>query len=847
MKFMRDTFRKLVCVIVMVAQCCPPVAAAAPYDTSTNDDSRLALVIGNAAYSSFPLDNPVNDANAMAKALENIGFEVVLANNLRGAELKRRVRLFQARARSEKGTALVYYAGHAIAPAGRNILLPIDINFNDVLEVEDEGIDVAKMLAILEDSRKHTRILIFDSCRDNPYGQVGERLIKTTNRVRGVSGAPGGTRLPETLTVGGMAQVNSPGSIIAFSTAPGAKAEDGEDRKNSLFTAELVEALAVPGLTLQQVFSRVTAKVRAETNGAQVPWISGTLARTFVFNPLRAAPMQALAVNTVPEPIERDKRGESIEARLAKEMANIKRLQLGERTRVQAVVTAQNDVDRNDAERMKAEQQIALANEARARAEADARRAKEESDRQATRAAAEKAALEVAAAKAAADRAAAALIAQQRIDELEKQRQVAEAQKARDLAAAESRRQAEQEALRLAEVKRVEQASLKREQDERDQLAKLALERERAERIAAAQALKVKQLAAEQAALEKRERDALAALAAQRDRDSAERKRAEESRLALLAAAAKPAAAADIEASVVALRKDASGNLLVRGVSLPADISIRPAAPDVPVACARLLGGWGRARIEGVRSAEVWVESMTRDCTATVVYARGGDSGDRTAPSFERVSGTVRDGGLKLQLANEASLRISVTEDKALRFVWQRADRKAEIELERISRDPVADVDNFALEERDDGVTPARYISRGNYSRALPIEVPGAKTIRTVQLTQLLASNKATRLIDARERLFRATISGALSLSDAGNTMIGASERRMIETSVAQLTGGDKSAPLVVFERSVAWGWSGYHAVLRLREMGYTNIYWYRGGIDAWHDAGLPLVSTAKS
>lgn len=852
MGVVRETLRKFVCVAIMSAQCFAPVIAATPYDTSTNDESRLALVIGNSAYLSNPLDNPVNDANAMAKALENVGFEVVLANNLRGAELKRRVRMFQSRARAERGTALVYYAGHAVAPAGRNILLPIDINFKDILEVEDEGIDVAKMLAILEDSRKHTRIMIFDACRNNPYGQTAERLIKTTNRARNLPNALAVGRTAEITMSGGMAQVSAKGSVVAFSTAPDAVAEDGEGRTNSIFTAELVEALAIPGLTIQQVFSRVTERVRAETKGEQVPWVSGSLDREYVFNPLRAAPLQALSINAVPQPSESEKRRDSVEARLATEMANIKRLQAGERARVQLVVQAQNDVDRIDAERKKSEQQIAQANEARNRAEADARRLKEETDRRATQAATEKAVLETVAAKLAAERVAAALVTKQRIEELDKQRQVAEAQKAREHALAESRRQAELEAVRLAEVKRVEDARIKLDQEQREQLAKLALEREQANRMAAAEALRLKRLAAEQATLEKRELDALAALAAQRERDSAERKRAEESRLALLTAVAKPSAAADIEPSVVPLRRDTDGNLLVRGVRLPAEVAIRPAQPDVPMACAKLVGAWGRARFDGTRSAEVWVESMTRDCAATVVYARGGDSAHREAPTFERMEAVVRGGKLLLRLAIGASLLISQTPDQTLAVIWEGRSRdgsarRAELEMERMSSDPLANLENFALEERDDGVKPPRYVSDMNFSRLLPIEAPGAKTIRTAQLTQLLANNKATRLIDARESTFPATIGGALSLSSAGNTQNKFLENKMLEAAVLKLSGGDKSAPLVVFERSIAWGWAGYHAVLRLRDLGYTNIFWYRGGVDAWHDAGLPLVNRVKS
>ena len=38
------------------------------------------------------------------------------------------------------------------------------------------------------------------------------------------------------------------GTLVAYSTAPGAVAEDGDGRSNSVFTAELVDALAPAAL-----------------------------------------------------------------------------------------------------------------------------------------------------------------------------------------------------------------------------------------------------------------------------------------------------------------------------------------------------------------------------------------------------------------------------------------------------------------------------------------------------------------------------------------------------------------------------------------------------------------------
>ena len=843
MRAVRVVLTRIICIVLIAAQACAPVAAVTPYDVSTTDDSRLALVIGNSTYKSFPLDNPVNDAKSVAATLDKLGFEVMLANDLPGAKLKSMVRAFQNRARTERGTALVYYAGHAVAPAGRNILLPIDINFNDILEVEEEGVDVARMLAMLEDSRKHTRILIFDACRDNPYGQLGEKLINTLSRARSVKTPPVLAQQQSGANAGGMAPINSRGTVVAFSTAPGAVAEDGEGRSNSLFTAELVEALSVPSLTINQIFSRVAQRVKALTKGEQVPWFSGDLERDFVFNTARAATPQPLVVAASASDVENAKLRQSVEGKLAEEMSRIKRMQSGDRAQAQLVVTAQLEVQRVDTEREAAQRKIAEAADVRARSEAEAARIKREQAQIAAKEAVARADREAELARLAKERAAFELAAKQRAEELDRERKVAEAQKAREQADAERARLATIEATRVAELQRQADVRAQHEKEQRERLARIANEQEIAAKVAAAEANRLRQLAIEQAAAEKREMEARLALVQKREREAAERQRLEASRLALLAEVTKPVNMASIASAAPSKRNDADGNYLVRGVLLPANIAIRKPQSDVPARCAALAGAWGGARWDGKRSAEVWVESVSRDCDASVVYARGGDSVDRDAPSFERTTARIANGAVKLNLRTGVTLQLSVTPDKTLAAIWKRGTVSAEVEFEPISADPAAGATSFALEDRDSGVVGPRYISSANFRRALPMSAPGAKTISTLQLAKLLADNPNARLVDTDGPKPKPSIDRSVWLPDLGEPRIGAAERGAIESALSRATNGDKNAPLVVYQRSIAWGWLGYHGALRLQELGYTNVFWYRGGTDAWHDAGLPLVA----
>ena len=61
---------------------------------------------------------------------------------------------------------------------------------------------------------------------------------------------------------------------------------------------------------------------------------------------------------------------------------------------------------------------------------------------------------------------------------------------------------------------------------------------------------------------------------------------------------------------------------------------------------------------------------------------------------------------------------------------------------------------------------------------------------------------------------------------------------------LAQLASGDKAKPMVFFCAS-SQCWLSYNAALRAVAAGYSRVYWYRGGVDAWTAAGLPTARTA--
>ena len=95
---------------------------------------RVALVIGNSAYSSAPLANPVNDAMDIAATLEELGFDVILERNAGKQAMEQAVEGFK-RSLSGSHAGLFYYAGHGLQLDGQNFLVPVHAEINSESDV----------------------------------------------------------------------------------------------------------------------------------------------------------------------------------------------------------------------------------------------------------------------------------------------------------------------------------------------------------------------------------------------------------------------------------------------------------------------------------------------------------------------------------------------------------------------------------------------------------------------------------------------------------------------------------------------------------------------------------------
>lgn len=218
---------------------------------------RVALVIGNSAYPGVgALRNPANDANDIAAKLKKLGFDVTVRTDMRHKEMLRSLTDFGDKVQA--GTeALFFYAGHGMQVKGKNYLLPIDAEIRNEASASSEAVDVDQLLDKLSLAR--LSVVILDACRNNPF----ERRFRGSGQ--------------------GLAQINAPtGTLIAYATAPGKVAADGDER-NGLYTAELLSAMDIPGIKIEDVFKRVRGNVVKKSNDAQTPWESSSLTGDFYF------------------------------------------------------------------------------------------------------------------------------------------------------------------------------------------------------------------------------------------------------------------------------------------------------------------------------------------------------------------------------------------------------------------------------------------------------------------------------------------------------------------------------------------------------------------------------------
>ena len=232
--------------------------------------NRKALIIGNDLYTDVPkLQNAAADADAMAKALEGVGFKVSKHLNLNEKAFKQALRDFRLNILGGD-EVLFFFAGHGVQLGAANYLLPTDIKGDNEEQVKDEGIQLQKVLDDLQEKKTKFALAVIDACRDNPFKGQGRAI--------------GGRGLAPTSA--------ATGQMIMFSAGSGQQALDklgtNDKDKNGLFTRIFLKEMTKPGVSVDRVLRNVRNEVVTLAKGVgheQTPALYDQAVGEFFFVP----------------------------------------------------------------------------------------------------------------------------------------------------------------------------------------------------------------------------------------------------------------------------------------------------------------------------------------------------------------------------------------------------------------------------------------------------------------------------------------------------------------------------------------------------------------------------------
>ena len=216
-----------------------------------------------------PLKNPHNDAAAVGRALEAVGFKITVVRDASRRDVLSEVRAFAERLAQEGPEAIgfFYYSGHGISrPEDRaNYLIPVDLRDTESSDFWFDAVKLDDILAELERvAPSAAHFVVFDACRNE--------LKLPVKSVAKLGFSPVTERA---------------GMYIAFATAPGAVASD-QGATSGPYAGALAAELTRPGQDHLQLFQNVKEGVYSTTGNRQLPWASDGMVKRIYLSGLPA-------------------------------------------------------------------------------------------------------------------------------------------------------------------------------------------------------------------------------------------------------------------------------------------------------------------------------------------------------------------------------------------------------------------------------------------------------------------------------------------------------------------------------------------------------------------------------
>jgi uncharacterized caspase-like protein len=231
---------------------------------STKESARaiqLALIIGNGHYpdAAEPLNQPINDAGALAYALRRHGFDVDVAEDATKADMARAVERLKSRTKPGS-VVMLFFGGYGVQSRHETYMIPTDAVIWKEGDVRHEGMSVETVLHAIKERGARATLAVLDASRRNPY----ERRFRSYSH--------------------GLAPINAPNNALIISSNTPGKVADDTKGEHSVLVTELLNEINAQ-VSAEGIFNRTRVAVFRASNGEQMPSVSSSLSEDVRFGP----------------------------------------------------------------------------------------------------------------------------------------------------------------------------------------------------------------------------------------------------------------------------------------------------------------------------------------------------------------------------------------------------------------------------------------------------------------------------------------------------------------------------------------------------------------------------------
>jgi hypothetical protein len=133
-------------------------------------EKRIALIIGNAAYSKYAnLPSCIDNAIDVSEKLSSLGFDTYTFLNLDTITIRNALKDFFEEVDKGYNVALIYYSGHGIQNDQKQYLVPTNAEFNDSEHLIRQCISLEYINTLMSESKVNEKLVFIDACRNQPH------------------------------------------------------------------------------------------------------------------------------------------------------------------------------------------------------------------------------------------------------------------------------------------------------------------------------------------------------------------------------------------------------------------------------------------------------------------------------------------------------------------------------------------------------------------------------------------------------------------------------------------------------------------------------------------------------